>query len=205
MTRKKDRMKRIGKNNSIPILFILSFFRVIRVLFSTSGRASGNLIPFLQALPLSPHGISPMLRSVFCMLALLAGPLVAFGAEGFEAKTGFVTKEFKNADDTISKYVVFIPAWSIAAAFPDKWAAIVPICGGGNPKDAEKIKDIPCWCFHGDKDTAVKVERSQEMMEALKKAGGKPKYTEYPGVGHNSWDKAYAEKELWTWLAEQKK
>lgn len=95
--------------------------------------------------------------------------------------------------------------WSNAAAYPDRWAAIVPICGGGNPKDAEKIKSIPCWTFHGDADTAVKVERSREMVDALKAAGGKPKYTEYPKVGHNSWDAAYAEKELLPWLLEQKK
>src|SRR5271157_2865398 len=50
--------------------------------------------------------------------------------------------------------------WSLASAFPDKWAAIAPICGGGNPKEAEKIKNIPCWCFHGDKDGAVNVEKS---------------------------------------------
>jgi predicted peptidase len=95
--------------------------------------------------------------------------------------------------------------WSNAAAYPDRWAAIVPICGGGNAADAEKIKNIPCWCFHGDADTAVKVDLSRTMIDALKKAGGKPKYTEYPGVGHNSWDAAYAEKELFPWLLEQKK
>ncbi|HEV3438304.1 MAG TPA: alpha/beta hydrolase-fold protein [Gemmata sp.] len=95
--------------------------------------------------------------------------------------------------------------WSLAAAHPDKWAAIVPICGGGNPKDAEKIKNIPCWCFHGDADTAVLVQRSRDMIDALKKAGGEPKYTEYPKVGHNSWDKAYGTDELYTWLLDQKK
>lgn len=95
--------------------------------------------------------------------------------------------------------------WSIAAAHPDRWAAIAPICGGGNVKDAAKIKDIPTWVFHGDKDTAVKVEQSQKMVEALKAAGGSPKYTEYPGVGHNSWDAAYAEKEFFPWLAAQKR
>jgi predicted peptidase len=93
--------------------------------------------------------------------------------------------------------------WSLAAKYPDRWAAIVPICGGGDPKQAEKIKDIPCWCFHGDADKAVKVERSRDMIEALKKAGGKPKYDEYPGVGHNSWDKAYGTKELYEWLLMQ--
>src|SRR5262245_20489422 len=95
--------------------------------------------------------------------------------------------------------------WSLAAAMPDKWAAIVPICGGGNPKDADKIKDIPCWCFHGDADTAVPVARSRDMIEALKKAGGNPKYSEYPKVGHNSWDKAYATDELYEWMLKQAK
>jgi len=95
--------------------------------------------------------------------------------------------------------------WSMAAAFPDRWAAIAPVCGGGDTSKAETIKDIPCWNFHGDADTAVKVDLSRKMIEALKAAGGKPKYTEYPGVPHNSWDKAYDTKELYTWLLEQKK
>ncbi|MFM8271964.1 MAG: alpha/beta hydrolase-fold protein [Gemmata sp.] len=95
--------------------------------------------------------------------------------------------------------------WSIAAAHPDRWAAIVPICGGGSVKDAEKIKDVPTWVFHGDADAAVKVDRSREMVEALRRAGGKPKYDEYPGVPHNSWDKAYGTDELYKWLLEQKK
>jgi predicted peptidase len=95
--------------------------------------------------------------------------------------------------------------WSLAVAEPKKWAAIVPVCGGGDPKQAAKIKDIPCWCFHGDKDAAVKVEKSREMIAALKEAGGSPKYTEYPGVGHNSWDNAYGTDELYKWLLEQHK
>jgi len=90
--------------------------------------------------------------------------------------------------------------WSLAAKYPDRWAAIVPICGGGDTKAAAKIKDIPCWCFHGDADPAVNVDRSRAMIKALKDAGAEPKYTEYPGVGHNSWDKAYATKELYDWL-----
>jgi predicted peptidase len=95
--------------------------------------------------------------------------------------------------------------WSLATAMPDKWAAIVPVCGGGDPKQAEKIKDLPCWCFHGDQDKAVAVTRSQEMIAALKKAGGKPEYTEYPGVGHDSWTKAYGDPKLYEWLWAQKR
>ena len=95
--------------------------------------------------------------------------------------------------------------WSLAAAFPDRWAAIAPVCGGGDPKSADKIKDIPCWCFHGGADPVVKPAQSTAMIDALKKVGGKPKYTEYEGVGHNSWDKAYGTDELYTWLLEHKK
>ncbi len=96
-------------------------------------------------------------------------------------------------------------AWSIAAAYPDRWAAIAPVCGGGDLKTAVKIKDIPCWNFHGDKDTSVKVEKSRDMIKALKDAGGNPRYTEMPGVGHNSWDAAYGNAELYTWLLENKR
>jgi predicted peptidase len=95
--------------------------------------------------------------------------------------------------------------WSLAMAHPDRWAAIVPICGAGNVKEAAKIAKIPCWDFHGDADTAVKVEGSRKMIAALKAAGGDPKYTEYPGVGHNSWDRAYGTAELYTWLLEHKR
>lgn len=98
----------------------------------------------------------------------------------------------------------------IAAQHPEKFAAVVPICGGVRGADlksvAEKLKDIPMWIFHGGADPVVPPARSREIVEAIKAAGGaKVKYTEYPGVGHNSWDKAYAEKELTDWLFAQKK
>jgi predicted peptidase len=94
--------------------------------------------------------------------------------------------------------------WSLATAHPEKWAAIVPICGRGDLRLAAKIKDLPCWCFHGEADPTVRVELSREMIKALKAAGGDPKYTEYPGVGHNSWTKAYATTELYEWLLKQR-
>jgi predicted peptidase len=95
--------------------------------------------------------------------------------------------------------------WSLAMAMPDKWAAIVPICGRGDTKSAAKIKDLPCWCFHGDADTSVNVSGSRDLIEAIKKAGGDPKYTEYPGVGHDSWTKAYGTDELYEWMLKQVK
>jgi predicted peptidase len=100
--------------------------------------------------------------------------------------------------------------WSHAAAYADRWACFAPVCGGVRTAadvtaTAEKVKDIPCWCWHGDQDTAVKVEKSRELIEAMKKAGAKPRYTELAYVGHNSWDAAYATPELTEWMMKQKK
>ena len=95
--------------------------------------------------------------------------------------------------------------WDLISRLPDTFAAAVPICGGGDESKAPSIAKIPQWIFHGGADTVVKPERSRNMVDALKKAGAEPKYTEYEGVGHNSWDKAYADAELWSWLFSQKR
>jgi len=108
-------------------------------------------------------------------------------------------------------------SWALAAAYPNKFAAVVPICGGIlTPDDARKQADsdripyleaakkigtkLPIWVFHGDADPDIPVSESRHMVEALKAAGADVRYTEYPGVGHKSWDKAYADPELMTWL-----
>ncbi len=97
-------------------------------------------------------------------------------------------------------------SWDLAARQPDRFAAVVPICGGGDEKQAAKLTKLPIWVWHGDADKAVKVERSRQMVEAIKTAGGSPKYTELPGVGHDSWTAAYTGPEnCLSWLFEQKK
>lgn len=96
-------------------------------------------------------------------------------------------------------------SWDLGARNPEWFAAIAPICGGGDPKAAAKFVGKPVWAWHGDKDTAVPVGRSRAMIEAIKAAGGEPKYTELPGVGHNSWDDAYGKADgVLPWLFEQK-
>jgi predicted peptidase len=95
--------------------------------------------------------------------------------------------------------------WSLAAAHPEKFAAIVPICGGGNPADAKKLAALPIWVFHGAKDPAVPVQRSREMVEAIKTAGGNVKFTEYPEAKHDCWTETYDNPELYKWLLAQKR
>jgi predicted peptidase len=95
--------------------------------------------------------------------------------------------------------------WHLICKYPDMFAAAAPICGRGNPADAAKIKDVPVWNFHGDQDKAVPIKGSQDMIDAIKAAGGNPKFTIYPGVGHNSWDKAYNEEKLEEWFIQHAK
>lgn len=95
--------------------------------------------------------------------------------------------------------------WDLITRHPEMWAAAAPVCAGADEATAPKIAKLPVWAFHGDKDTVVKPHRSRNMIEAIKKAGGEPLYTEYKGVGHNSWDAAYADPKLMEWLFAQKK
>ena len=94
--------------------------------------------------------------------------------------------------------------YSAILAEPNLFAAAVSVCGRGQPDQAKKIVPLPIWIFHGEKDRVVPTQHSREMVKALKKAGGKPNYTEYAGVSHNSWPPAYADIKLWEWLFAQK-
>ncbi|MBN2294444.1 MAG: prolyl oligopeptidase family serine peptidase [Pirellulales bacterium] len=95
--------------------------------------------------------------------------------------------------------------WEMIQREPKRFAAAVPICGGGDEARAERIKAVPIWAFHGDKDGAVPVARTRDMIAAIKKAGGKPKYTEYPGVRHMSWVPAFKDPDLLKWICSQKR
>jgi predicted peptidase len=97
-----------------------------------------------------------------------------------------------------------VGTWGLLAREAHRFAAAVPVCGIWQPEDAPKMIGVPVWAFHGDKDPQVPVEGSRKMIAALKAAGATPRYTEYPGVGHNSWSAAYATPELWDWLFAQR-
>jgi len=96
-------------------------------------------------------------------------------------------------------------AWRLAAYAPDRLAAIAPICGGGEPYWGKIMAGLPVWAFHGAKDDGVPVERSQAMVDAIKKAGGNPKLTIYPDADHDSWTRTYDNPELYEWLVAQKR
>lgn len=95
--------------------------------------------------------------------------------------------------------------WELADYAPDRFAAIVPICGGGEARWAKRFPHLAVWVFHGAKDTAVPLERSQQMVEALEKAKGNVRFTVYPEAAHDSWTETYENPELYRWLLEQKR
>lgn len=96
--------------------------------------------------------------------------------------------------------------WALAAKFPDKFAAAVPMCGRGDASNAEKLAPLPIWVFHGAKDTGSPLSLSETMVDAIKKAGGdKIKFTIDPEAGHDCWTKAYGDPTLYKWLLEQQK
>lgn len=95
--------------------------------------------------------------------------------------------------------------FSLAAKHPKRFAAAVPICGGGRYFDARNLSRMPMWVFHGEDDKVVPVEESRRMVEiANRSLGENALLTTFPGVGHNSWDKAYNNKATWDWLFAQK-
>ncbi|HEV8440324.1 MAG TPA: AAA family ATPase [Methylomirabilota bacterium] len=96
--------------------------------------------------------------------------------------------------------------WELGAERPRTWAALAPVCGYGPPERyARALGGIPIWCFHGERDTVVPIDRSAAIVEAIERdGGGSVRFTSYPDVGHDAWEPAYAEPELPGWLLQQR-
>ncbi|WP_298714945.1 dienelactone hydrolase family protein [Chitinophaga sp.] len=96
-------------------------------------------------------------------------------------------------------------SWEFASRYPNELAALVPICGGGQPESAWKMRYVPVWCFHGAKDNVVQLSASARMIDALKPYQPGVKFTVYPEAGHDSWTETYNNDSLYTWLLAQKR
>jgi predicted peptidase len=94
--------------------------------------------------------------------------------------------------------------FSLAIKYPEIFAAISPFCGGGQPQTVSPIKEIPTWVFHGDRDEQVPLRRSQEMVDAIRKCGGNPKFTILKGMPHDI-HRNYNNPELYEWMLSQSK
>lgn len=95
--------------------------------------------------------------------------------------------------------------WGLAQRLPERFAAILPICGGGDAARGARLKDLPIWAFHGALDPTVPVASTTEMIAAICAAGGQPQMTIYPEALHDSWTQTYANPETLAWLLAQKR
>jgi len=93
--------------------------------------------------------------------------------------------------------------WRTAAAHPELFAGIVPICGGGDPEKAASLAETPIWAFHGANDNVVPLTKSEQMVDAIRAAGGDPRLTIIPDVGHGICKRVCERPDLWEWLLTQ--
>ena len=117
-------------------------------------------------------------------------------------------------EESVDKSRVYITGLSMGGMgtfesvyrYPDMYAAALPVCGGGDKVRYDKrITKTAFWVFHGAADAVVDVKLSRKMVEKLKSLKSEVKYSEYPGVNHNSWDNAFAEKDYLSWMFSHKR
>jgi predicted peptidase len=95
--------------------------------------------------------------------------------------------------------------WTLATRYPERFAAVAPICGGLWGQSAASIRDLPVWAFHGDADDVVPISMTEEIVAELRSLGSDVRFTRYTGVGHDSWTEAYENPELYEWLMAQRR
>ena len=94
-------------------------------------------------------------------------------------------------------------AWEVAMQFPQRFAAIAPVCGGGDTTTVCVLRNVPVWAFHGEQDRIVPLEDGKVMVDTLRNCGGNVKFTVYPHTGHDSWTQTYSNPHFYSWLLEQ--
>jgi len=90
--------------------------------------------------------------------------------------------------------------WSLAVRYPDRFAAIAPICGGMWLQSAAPLQNTPVWAFHGDADDVVPISATEQIVTELRSVGADVRFTRYPGVGHDSWTETYENPEFYDWM-----
>lgn len=124
-------------------------------------------------------------------------------ADGLAALLDDVTKRLRIDPDRV--YVTGLSmggrgTWDLAMSYPERFAAIAPICGGALPDRACRLKGVPVRAFHGAKDTVVPLAESETVVKAVRGCGGTAEFEVYPAAGHDSWTDTYSDPSLWEWL-----
>lgn len=156
---------------------VLSWFGPVKYALTREG------FPFIVAAPSSGEGWNVLKLKAFL--------------DGFEARHPVDTDRVYLTGFSMGGHAT----WKLAAAYPNRFAAVAPVCGAGNPRDARRgLRRLPAWVFHGMLDDGVPAKYGMQMVGALRAAGADVRYTLYPDLGHNSWDAAYGTPELYEWF-----
>jgi predicted peptidase len=157
------------------------------------GHVTPNDFPFIMVSPVTPkHGWEPGMVKRF-VEQIINDP---FSRYRIDPNRVYLTGVSMGGFGT----------FHVACAFPETFAAIAPVCGGGEPNQAEKLKDVPTWAFHGDADDVVAYECTADMIEAIKKTGGtEVKFTTFEGAGHGIAGEVYQNPELYRWMLTHQK
>ncbi len=144
--------------------------------------------PFVVVFPQKPDRASAWEDHDAMVLAMLAATEREFA---IDADRRFLTGLSQGGHGT----------WVLGARHRDRWSAIAPVCGyADGDAIAQDLAAMPIWCFHGEDDQAVSVQQSKDLTAAIAAAGGSPRLTLYPGVGHDSWVRAYRDEPVAAWL-----
>ena len=158
------------------------------------------------------HGLARRLAEGLALPAIVVSPQCPAGGWWATDVLGALLDEVSEqyAVDADRVYVTGLSmggygTWALALRYPERFAAIAPVCGGGDPARACTIRRLPVWAFHGAKDDVVAFERSEEMVAALRACDGNVQFTVYPDARHDSWTATYANPELYAWMLAQRR
>ncbi|MCW3119741.1 MAG: hypothetical protein JWM28_3823 [Chitinophagaceae bacterium] len=144
----------------------------------------------------------------FIVVSPQAPPQTGWKSEVLKGMLDDVKKKYRVDNDRV--YLTGLSmggfgTWDLSEKYPDEFAAIAPICGGGDAEKVWKLRHMPVWCFHGAKDDVVPPAASQAMVDALRKYNPDVRFTLYPEANHNSWEVTYNNDSLYNWFLSQKK
>jgi poly(3-hydroxybutyrate) depolymerase len=188
---------------------------VILYLHGASARGSDNRLPIIDGL--GPHIRARAADFPFIVVFPQCEDVEARHLEGWLAETPDAKRALRILDQVESEFNIdrgheiltglsmgACGAWSVACATPTRWAAVLIISGTGNPADAHKLKDVPIWAFHGEKDLALPIEGDRRMVDAVRAAGGHPHLTVLPGARHIIAHVVYSDDAVFDWMLNPK-
>jgi predicted esterase len=144
-------------------------------------------------------------------------PFIVVSPQAEDAETGFQAERLKELLEDLKKryrvdedrvYLTGLSmggfaTWELAEKHPEEFAAIAPLCSGGDTSKAWQLRHMSVWCFHGAKDDAVPLAASQQMVDAIRKYNPSVRFTIYPNANHNCWDVTYNNDSLYNWFLSQ--